>query len=86
MVATVTAAARIIAAVADTAVAVLAVIPGVKSSSKAILGATIVEAVSWLTSGVLYLIVPAEGILLPVVLNLILLTIPAPRQANGRGR
>lgn len=86
MAATVTAAARVIAAAAYAAVAVLTVIPGVKSGSKTVLGIAIIEAASWLTVGVLYLTVPAEHIFLPLLLGIALWAIPTPRQTNKQGQ
>lgn len=85
MVAAVTEAARVIAAGAYAAVAVLTAAAGLKRGPNR--GWMAVEAVSWLTVGVLYLTVSEENILLPLMLSLmILLAIPAPRRASGRGQ
>lgn len=74
MVTTVTAAARVIAAAAYVAVAVVTVISGLKKGANK--GWMIVEAVSWLTVGVLYLSVPVEYIIFPAVLGTVILFIP----------
>lgn len=74
----VAAVARVIAAVAYAFAAVLVVAGGMKKGANK--GWMIVEAVSWLTVGVLYLIVPEGHIFLPMVLSLIFITIPTKQQ------
>lgn len=82
----VTAVARAVAAAAYAVCAVITIISGAKSDSKTVLGVAVIEAASWLTLGVLYLITPAEHIFLPMLLGIILWAIPAPRRANKRGQ
>ena len=80
----VTAAARVIAAAAYAFGAVLTVISGLKKGANS--GWMIIEAVSCLTVGALYLIVPVEHIFLPMLLGIALWAIPTPRQTSGRGQ
>lgn len=84
MVATVTVAARIIAAVAYAAVAVVTVVSGLKKGANK--GWMSVEAVSWLTVGVLFLLVPVDYIILPAVLGVLLNVVPMLRGARKRGQ
>ena len=81
-----TAVARVIAAAAYAAVAVVTVVSGLKKGANK--GWMIVEAVSWLTVGILFLTVPVEYIILilPLVLGMILWAIPTPRQTSKRGQ
>lgn len=74
MAATVTAAARVIAAAAYAAAAVVTVISGSKKDAEK--GWMIVEAVSLLTAGALFLLAPVEYIILPAVLGAALSFIP----------
>lgn len=74
MVPMITASARVIAAVAYAAVAVVTVISGLKRGTNR--GWMIVEAVSWLTVGALFLLAPVEYIILPAVLGAALSFIP----------
>lgn len=84
MVATVTVAARIIAAVAYSAVAVVTVVSGLNRGANK--GWMSVEAVSWLTVGVLFLLVPVDYIILPAVLGVLLNVVPMLRGARKRGQ
>ncbi len=84
MVATVTVAARIIAAVAYAAVAVVTVVSGLNRGANK--GWMSVEAVSWLTVGVLFLLVPVDYIILPAVLGVLLNVVPMLRGARKRGQ
>ena len=84
MVATVTVAARIIAAVAYAAVAVVTVVIGLNRGANK--GWMSVEAVSWLTVGVLFLLVPVDYIILPAVLGVLLNVVPMLRGARKRGQ
>lgn len=81
-----TAVARVIAAVAYAICAVITIIPGVRSGSKTALGLAIVEAVSSLTVGALYLIVPVEHIFLPVLLGIFLWAVPTWRGVRKPGQ
>lgn len=74
MVTTVTAVARVIAAAAYAAVAAVTVISGLKRGANR--GWMIVETVSWLTVGALFLLAPVEYIILPAVLGAALSFIP----------
>ena len=84
MVATVTVAARIIAAVAYAAVAVVTVVSGLNRGANK--GWMSVEAVSWLTVGVLFLLVLVDYILIPAVLGVLLNAAPMLRGARKRGQ
>lgn len=84
MVATVAVAARIIAAVAYAAVAVVTVVSGLNRGANK--GWMSVEAVSWLTVGVLFLLVPVDYIILPAVLGVLLNVVPMLRGARKRGQ
>lgn len=86
MVTTVTAAARVIAVAAYAICAVITFILGVKSGSKTVLGLAIIEAVSWLTVGVLFLLAPVDYIMLPAVLGMVLSFIPMLRGVKKRGQ
>lgn len=46
----------------------------------------IVEAASWLTAGVLFLLAPVDYIMLPAVLGMVLSFIPMLRGAKKRGQ
>ncbi len=80
----VTAAARVIAAAAYAAVAVVTVISGLKRGADK--GWMIVEAVSYLTVGALFLLAPVEYIILPAVLGMVLSFIPMLRGVKKRGQ
>lgn len=84
MVATVTVAARIIAAVAYAAVAVVTVVSGLKKGANK--GWMSVEAVAWLTVGGLFLLVPVDYILIPAVLGVLLNAASMLRGARKRGQ
>jgi len=84
MVATVTVAARIIAAVAYAAVAVVTVVSGLNRGANK--GWMSVEAVAWLTVGGLFLLVPVDYILIPAVLGVLLNAAPMLRGARKRGQ
>ncbi|MCI8916826.1 MAG: hypothetical protein HFF26_09220 [Oscillospiraceae bacterium] len=84
MVATVTTVARVIAAAAYAAVAVVTVISGLKKGANR--DWMIVEAVSWLTVGILFLTVPVEYIIIPAVLGVLLNAVPMLRGAKKRGQ
>lgn len=84
MVATVTAAARVIAAAAYAAVAVVTAASGLNRGANR--GWMSVEAVSWLTVGVLFLLVPVDYIVIPAVLGVLLNAVPMLRGARKRGQ
>lgn len=84
MVAAVTAVARVIAAVAYAAAAVVTVISGSKKDADK--GWMIVEAVSLLTVGVWFLLAPVDYIILPAVLGAVISFIPMPRGAKKHGQ
>lgn len=84
MVAAVTAAVRVIAAAAYAAVAVVTVISGLKRGANR--GWMIVETVSWLTVGVLFLLTPVDYIILPAVLGAVISFIPMLRGAKKHGQ
>lgn len=84
MVAITTAAARVIAAVAYAAVAVVTIVSGLKRGANKVW--MIVEAVFWLTVGVLFLTVPVDYIIIPAVLGAALSFIPMLRGAKKRGQ
>lgn len=76
----VTAVARVIAAAAYGAVAVVTVVSGLKRGANK--GWMTVEAVSWLTVGVLFLLVPVDYIVIPAVLGVLLNAVPMLRGAR----
>lgn len=80
----VTAVARVIAAVAYGAVAAVTVVSGLNRGANK--GWMIVEAVSWLTVGVLFLTVPVDYIIIPAVLGVLLNTAPMLRGAKKCGQ
>lgn len=80
----VTAAARVIAAAAYAFGAALTVISGLKKDADR--GWMIVEAAFCLTVGVLYLIVPEEHMFLPMLLGILLWTVPTLFQTSERGQ
>lgn len=84
MVATIAAAARFVAAGAYAAVAAVTVVSGLKRGADR--GWTIVEAVSWLTVGILFLAVPVDHIIIPAVLGVLLNAVPMLRGAKKRGQ
>ena len=84
MVATITAAARFVAAGAYAAVAAVTVVSGLKRGADR--GWVIAEAVSWLTVGVLFLTVPVDRIIIPAVLGVLLNAVPMLRGAKKRGQ
>lgn len=84
MAAMTTAVARVIAAAAYAAVAVVTVISGLRNGADR--GSMVVEALSWLTVGVLFLLAPVEYIMLPAVMGTVLSFIPMLRGAKKRGQ
>ena len=84
MVATVTAAARVIAAVAYAVCTVIIIIDELKKGENK--GWMIVEAVFSLTVGALFLIVPLEHIFLPVLLGIFLWAVPTWRGVRKPGQ
>ena len=80
----VTAVARVIAAAAYGAVAVVTVVSGLKRGANK--GWMTVEAVSWLTVGVLFLLAPVDYIVIPAVLGVLLNVVPMLRGARKRGQ
>ena len=79
-----TAVARVIAAAAYAAVAVVTVVSGLKRGANR--GWMIVEAVSWLAVGVLFLTVPVDYIIIPAVLGVLLNAVPMLRGAKKCGQ
>lgn len=80
----VTAVARIIAAAAYAAVAVVTVVSGLKRGANKTWMS--VEAVSWMVVGVLFLTVPVDYIIIPAALGIFLQVVPMLRGAKKHGQ